>query len=68
MQNEELQNRFVAVWTKLEEVFADNNEVAFELLNEVVNATADEWNAVAEKTVCAIRNLNKDRLIIIGGI
>lgn len=67
MQNEELQNRFVAVWLKLEEVFSDNNDIVFELLNEVVSSTADEWNAVSEKTISAIRNLNKDRLIIIGG-
>jgi hypothetical protein len=67
MQDKELQNRFIAVWTKLEEVFSNNNDVVFELLNEVVNATADEWNAVAQKTICAIRELNKNRLIIIGG-
>jgi len=68
MQTEELQNRFVAVWLKLEETFSDDNTIIFELLNEVVNATADEWNYVAEKTIHAIRNLNKDRLIILGGI
>ena len=68
MQTEELQNRFIAVWLKLEEVFSDDNTIIFELLNEVVRATADEWNYVAEKTINAIRNLNKDRLIIIGGI
>ncbi len=68
MQNEELQKRFIAVWLKLEEVFSNDNDIIFELLNEVVNSTADEWNSVAEKTTNAIRNLNKDRLIIIGGI
>jgi hypothetical protein len=68
MQNEELQNRFIAVWLKLEETFSDDNTIIFELLNEVVNSTADEWNYVAEKTINAIRSLNKDRLIIIGGI
>lgn len=66
MQNGELQNRFIALWVKLEEEFSDNNEIVFELLNEVVNSTAEEWGAVAEKTISAIRNLNKERLIIIG--
>jgi hypothetical protein len=33
-----------------------------------VNATAEEWNFVAEKTVNAIREVNKDRFIIVGGI
>ena len=68
MQTEELQNRFIAVWLKMEEVFANEPDVIFELLNEVVNSTAAEWNAVAEKTVNAIRKKNADRLIIVGGI
>jgi hypothetical protein len=68
MQDEELQNRFAAVWEMLEEKFSDKPDVAFELLNEVVNATAQEWNIVAEKAVTAIRKLNKDRVIVIGGI
>lgn len=68
MQDEELQNRFIAVWLKLEEEFSDDNTIIFELLNEVVRATADEWNYVAEKTINAIRNINKERLIIVGGV
>ena len=68
MQNKELQDRFIDVWLKLEKIFSDDNTVIFELLNEVVSATADEWNSVAEKTINAIRNVNKDRLIIVGGI
>ena len=68
MQSEKLQSRFVAVWEKLENEFSEQNHVVFELLNEVVNATAEEWNALAEKTIDAIREKNKDRLIIVGGV
>lgn len=68
MQNNELQKRFVALWLKLEEVFCDEEDVSFELMNEVVNSTPDEWNALYEKTVKAIRNINKERIIIIGTI
>ena len=68
MQSEELQSRFVAVWEKLENEFSEQNDVVFELLNEVVNATADEWNTLAEKTIAAIREKNKERLIIVGGV
>jgi len=68
MQDEALQNRFVAVWMKLEQVFADDSDVVFELLNEVVNSSAEEWNCVAAKAVSAIRSVNKERLIVIGGI
>lgn len=68
MQSEELQKRFIAVWTKLEEEFKGKNDVVFELLNEVVNSTAEEWNFVAEKTINTIRKLNPNRVIILGGI
>ena len=68
MQTKELQERFVAVWTMLENEFSDINNIALELLNEVVNASADEWNSLAQKTVNAIRNLNKDRIIVVGGV
>ena len=64
MQDDELQKRFIALWEMLEKEFLDESEVAFELLNEVVNATADEWNMLAEKTINAIRVINKERLII----
>ncbi len=68
MQTPALQDRFIAVWTMLEDEFADNNTVVFELLNEVVSATADEWNYVAQKSVSAIRAKNAERLIVVGGI
>ena len=68
MQDEKLQKRFIAVWVKLEEEFSGDNDVAFELLNEVVNGVADEWNYLAEKTINAIRSINRNRLIIVGGI
>ncbi|MBR2023022.1 MAG: cellulase family glycosylhydrolase [Clostridia bacterium] len=68
MQDTELQNRFIAVWVKLEQEFSGDNTVIFELLNEVVNATAAEWNALAKKTIKALRALNKERLIIVGGV
>ena len=68
MQDEELQNRFVAFWSMMEDEFADQNDVVFELLNEVVNATADEWNPIAQRTICAIRQKNPNRVIVVGGI
>lgn len=68
MQDAELQNRFVAVWTMLENAFSGEEDVVFELLNEVVHSTAEEWDFVARKTVDAIRALNKNRWIVLGGI
>lgn len=68
MQTPQLQERFIAMWLKLEEVFHDEQDVVFELLNEVVNASAEEWNSLAEKTVSALRGQNKERLIVLGGV
>lgn len=68
LQDEELQQRFVALWVKLEEEFSQTDDIVFELLNEVVGTAAEEWNALAEKTVAAIRERNTERLIIVGGV
>lgn len=62
----ELQDRFIALWLKLEDEFHGEGDVMFELLNEVVNATADDWNALAERTIRALREKNPERRIIIG--
>ena len=61
MQNEELQSGFVAVWEKLEDEFAEENDVVFELLNEVVNATPEEWNTVAEKAITGSTRSSAER-------
>ena len=68
MQDEELQRRFICLWTMLEDEFDGQNDVVFELLNEVVNATGDEWNILAEKTISAIRGKNKERILVVGGV
>ena len=67
MQSKELQDRFIAVWEMLEDVFSDKEDVVFELLNEVVNATPEEWNVLADRTIDAIRRKNKNRLIMMCG-
>lgn len=62
----ELQNRFIALWLKIENEFSDDPSIMFELLNEVVNATAEDWNALADKTIRSIRTKNPSRKIIVG--
>ena len=61
-----LRDRFIALWLKLENVFSSDDEIMFELLNEVVNATAEEWNDLADETIRAIRQKNPTRKIIVG--
>lgn len=68
MHDQELQRRFIAIWCGLEDEFSRQNDVCFELLNEVVHATAEEWNDLAAKTIAAIRAKNMARLIIVGGV
>ena len=46
MQDEDLQKRFISLWLKIEQEFTNDNTIIFELLNEVVNSTSDEWNKV----------------------
>ena len=66
LDDEELQNRFIALWIAFEKRYADDNSIAFELLNEVRDVDPEKWNKLAAKAIAAIRELNRDRLIIIG--
>ncbi|MBQ4136932.1 MAG: cellulase family glycosylhydrolase [Clostridia bacterium] len=66
LDNPELCNRFVAVWDMLEDEFAGDNEVMFELLNEVVDRDSLKWNPLAKRTIDTIRKKNKERYIIVG--
>jgi len=52
--NEELQKRFVDLWTRLAQHYGKLPYVAFELLNEVVEEhVADNWNKLITVTVNA---------------
>lgn len=66
LDDAELQNRFVKMWVEMEKRFANDGDVVFELLNEVLNVPPQKWNALAEKTVAAIREKNPTRKIIVG--
>ena len=66
MQDPELQARFIALWEMLEDEFSSDGSIMFELLNEVVNATAVEWNSLADRTVKALRAKNPTRKLIVG--
>jgi len=67
---EKLQDIFVELWKELAKRYAKYSDiVAFELLNEITDPkTADKWNEIAARTIKAIRFINKDVKIIIGGI
>ncbi len=67
MEDGALQARLIALWLKIEQEFSNDGDVVFELLNEVVNATPEEWNALADRLICAIRAQNATRKIVVGG-
>ena len=64
--SDELQERFIKLWEKLEDRFSGKSGVAFELLNEVRDVPPEKWNDLAEKTIKTIRSKNSSRKIIIG--
>ena len=66
LDDAELQNRFISLWLEFEKRYTDDNSIAFELLNEVRDVDPPKWNLLADKTIEAIRSLNKKRILIVG--
>ena len=66
LDDEGLQARFTALWLALEDRYAGDNSIAFELLNEVRDVDPAKWNALAQKTIHALRQKNTERKIILG--
>lgn len=67
--DEYVQERFLRLWESLAQEFSSSGDIAFELLNEVVeDENADAWNDLIKRTVQVIRNCSGDAWIIYGGI
>jgi aryl-phospho-beta-D-glucosidase BglC (GH1 family) len=67
--NDALKNDFLALWERLALRYSNDGNVAFELLNEVVEQeAASSWNELIADAVNAIRKHAKDTIIIYGGI
>ena len=66
LDDDELQNRFISLWLAFEKRYANDDSLAFELLNEVRDVDPQKWNILAEKTVSELRKLNKTRKLIVG--
>ena len=61
-----LQERFVALWLEIERRYHGFPGLAFEILNEVRDVDPGKWNALADRTIRAIREKNPDRWIVVG--
>jgi endoglucanase len=67
-EDRKLQERFFGIWKAFATRYiAERDNVIFELLNEIVEPNSDRWNKTTHETVAAIREIDKDRKIIIGG-
>lgn len=66
--DERLQQRFINIWRMFTRRYAsEGQQLAFELLNELVLADSAPWNDLWQRTVAAIRTLDSNRTVIIGG-
>ena len=67
--SEVLQERFVNLWKVLASRYGNQpDRVALEILNEVVDpSVAVKWNAIARRTIEAIREITPNSWIIVGG-
>lgn len=62
------QQHFVNLWIELSGLLRQypTSHVAYELLNEAVAPTADDWNQLFNKALAAIRKLEPQRVIVVG--
>ena len=66
--DKDMQQRMINIWVNFAKRYIDEGEnLAFELLNEIVEPDSTRWNALAGKIVEAIREIDKERVILIGG-
>ena len=67
--NQDAKDRFVNLWIEIAKHFFGYKNIAFELLNEVVEEDCiDEWNALIHRTVGEIRKIAPLTPIIYGGV
>ena len=65
--SEKYQNRFYRLWEELARQFNDPEHIAFELLNEVTDASfINAWNRISLTCVQRIRSIAPKTLILIG--
>lgn len=67
-EDDTLQERFLSIWRTFATRYREKGRnVIFELLNEIVESNSDRWNTLSKRAVAAIREIDPDRVIILGG-
>lgn len=66
--DETLQDRMIKLWVFLVEEFKEyDDRLMIELLNEIVEPDSIRWNQLATKIIHAIRAVDNQRYIVVGG-
>lgn len=67
-KNNKYQEYFYSLWLEFTKRFSFNENIAFELLNEINDYEyKDKWNKIARECVKRIRTINSNIKILIGG-
>ena len=66
--SEELMDRFVNLWRNIAKRLGGNDNIAFELLNEIVDSNGERWNLLLKRAVEAVREYAPKTPIILGGV
>ncbi len=67
-EDELLQRRYICLWQEFARHCLNyGSNVVFELLNEIVEPNSDRWNDLSQRTIAGIREIDQNRVIIIGG-
>ena len=66
-EREDYRQQFFALWEEIAKQFGNNEHIAFELLNEIVEEeNKDNWNVLALKCIQKIRKYAPDTKILVG--
>ncbi|MBN2146320.1 MAG: glycoside hydrolase family 5 protein [Anaerolineales bacterium] len=66
--DQSLQARFIDLWETIARRYRNiGRRLVFELLNEIVLPSTQPWNELARRSLSAIRSIDPQRQIIIGG-
>lgn len=66
-EREDYRQQFFALWEEIARQFGNNEHIAFELLNEIVEEeNKDNWNVLALKCIQKIRKYAPDTKILVG--
>ena len=67
--DEFMQKRFIGIWQTFARRYKnEGNNIVYELLNEIVEPDSSRWNALASRAIRAVRKIDTEHYILIGGI